>query len=46
MVGCWDEHQWYSAVMDRKELQRVGLMTAASHVAEVDDREDDGHVDT
>lgn len=46
MVGCQDEHQWYSAIMDRKELQRVGLMTAAGHVAEVDDREDDGHVDT
>lgn len=41
-VGYWDEHQGHSAGIDRKELQQVGQMTAAGHVAMVDDKEDDG----
>ena len=46
MVGCWDEHQWHSAGVDGRKLQQIGQMTTARHVAEVDDKKDDGQVDT
>ena len=41
-MSFWDEHQGYSAGVDRKELQQVRRMTVANLVAEVDDKENDG----
>ena len=46
MVDCWDERQWHSAGVDRKKLQWVGQMTATGRFAKVDDKKDDGQVDT
>ena len=45
-MGCWDEHQWHSACVDGSKLQQIGQMTTAGCVAEVDDKKDDGLVDT
>jgi hypothetical protein len=40
-VDYWDEHQWYSADVDKKEWQHVWQTTAASFAAEVDNKDDD-----